>query len=151
LLAANPRRTPTLEEVRQSVEILLATIEAARDILDALDEIRPFHPKNNTFPGEVFMRLAADALYDAASQLASVTDFNGNTSGVTNTADGLPSSLTLGGSGDTVATTYDPTDALSAITLSNGSTLQSFSYSDAPSGAIASETDTPSSSLTPAA
>jgi hypothetical protein len=27
-----------------------------------LDPVRPLHPKDNTFPGEVFMRLAADAL-----------------------------------------------------------------------------------------
>jgi hypothetical protein len=28
-----------------------------------LDEIRPLHPENNTFPGEVFMRVAAGALW----------------------------------------------------------------------------------------
>lgn len=42
--------------------MLLGAIEAGRDIFEALDEIRPLHPRNNTFPGEVFMRVAADAL-----------------------------------------------------------------------------------------
>jgi hypothetical protein len=27
-----------------------------------LDQLEPLHPRNNTFPGEVFLRLAADAL-----------------------------------------------------------------------------------------
>ena len=89
--------------------------------------------------------------YDHADQMASVTDFNGHTSNYTTTADGLPSALTLGASGDTVSTSYAANGAPSSITLGNGSTLQQFSYSDAPSGAIASETDLPSSSLSPAA
>ena len=66
-----------------------------------------------------------------------MTDFNGNTSSVTNSADGLPTAISLGGSGDTLSTSYDPTDSPSSITLSNGSTLQEFAYSDVPSGAIA--------------
>jgi len=57
-----PRRTPTPEEARQAVDILLATTEAGGEIFEALDEIKPLHPKNNTFPGEVFMHLAAEAL-----------------------------------------------------------------------------------------
>ena len=80
-----------------------------------------------------------------------MTDFNGHTSSITNTADGLPSALGLGSSGDTVTTSYAATDAPSSITLGNGSTLQEFAYSDVPSGAVASETDTPSSALSPAA
>ena len=39
-------------------------VETEGDIFDALDQIGPLHPKNNTFPGEVFIRLAADALKD---------------------------------------------------------------------------------------
>ncbi len=89
--------------------------------------------------------------YDDADELVSVTDFNGHTVSVGSTADGLPNSLSLGSSGDTVTTTYDPTDTPSLIKLANSSsTLQQFSYSDVPSGAIGSETDTPSSSVSPA-
>ena len=70
---------------------------------------------------------------------------------ITNTADGLPSALTSGSSGDTVSTRPTrPTTPPSSITLANGSTLQEFAYSDEPSGAIATETDTPSSALSPA-
>jgi RHS repeat-associated protein len=88
--------------------------------------------------------------YDPASEPTSVTDFNGNTSVITNTADGLPSALALGASGDTVATSYSANDDPASITLGNGSTLQEFAYSDVPSGAIAAEADTPSSALSPA-
>jgi RHS repeat-associated protein len=88
--------------------------------------------------------------YDNADELNSVTDFNGNAITVGNTADGLPNSLTLGGSGDTISTSYDPTDSPSQITLANGSTILQFAYSDVPSGAIGTETDTPSWTGSPA-
>jgi RHS repeat-associated protein len=89
--------------------------------------------------------------YDHADELTSVEDFNGHTSDLTNSGDGLPTALTLGASGDTLSTDYAANDAPTSITLSEGSTLQEFAYSDVPSGAIASETDTPSSDLSPAA
>ena len=89
--------------------------------------------------------------YDQADEMNAVTDFNGNMITIGDTADGLPSSVALGSSGDTITTSYDPSDSPSAITLKNStSTLQSFTYSDAPAGEILSETDTPSSSNTPA-
>jgi len=89
--------------------------------------------------------------YDHADQLTSVTDFNGNQITITPNADGLPASQTLGTTGDTIATTYDPTNSPASITLKNSlSTLLGFSYSDAPSGDVTSETDTPASSRSPA-
>jgi RHS repeat-associated protein len=89
--------------------------------------------------------------YDNADELTSVTDFNGHQITIGNTADGLPSSGTLGSTGDAIATTYDATDSPSTISLKNSSTtLQSFSYANSPAGTIQSETDTPSSSQSPA-
>ena len=86
--------------------------------------------------------------YNYDDQLQSVTDFNGHTSTLTYTADGLPSSVTLGSSGDTVNTTYAASDNVASISLESGSsTLAQFTYSDAPSGAVASESDTPSGSF----
>jgi RHS repeat-associated protein len=84
--------------------------------------------------------------YDKADRLTSVIDFNGHQIAITPDADGLPSSETLGSTGDTISYTYDQADTPSAIALKNGSsTLQSFTYSDAPDGEILSETDVPSS------
>jgi RHS repeat-associated protein len=89
--------------------------------------------------------------YDNSDELTSATDFNGHQISIGNTADGLPNTEALGSSGDTIATTYAAADSPAAITLKNSSsTLQSFTYSDAPSGNILAETDTPSSSKTPA-
>ena len=48
--------------------------------------------------------------YDNADLLNSVTDFNNHQISVGNNADGLTNSLGLGSSGDTITTTYDPTD-----------------------------------------
>ncbi len=89
--------------------------------------------------------------YDNADFLSSVTDFNNHQISVGNTADGLINSYGLGSSGDTITTTYDPTDTPSLISLKNAtSTLQSFAYSDAPAGTVLTETDTPSSPASPA-
>lgn len=89
--------------------------------------------------------------YDKAGQLTSVTDFNGNAITIGNTADGLPASETLASSGDTITTTYDSTDTPSAVRLKNAtSALQSFTYSYSPAGTTTNETDTPSSSQSPA-
>lgn len=60
--AVAPRHRPTPEEAAQAVELLLNALESDADIFDAFDRIRPLHPKDNTFPGEVFVRLAAKAL-----------------------------------------------------------------------------------------
>jgi RHS repeat-associated protein len=89
--------------------------------------------------------------YDNADELNSITDFNGNTITIGSTADGLPKSLSLGSSGDTISTTYDQTDTPSDISLANSSsTLLDLAYSNTPSGAISSETTTPTTSTSPA-
>jgi hypothetical protein len=46
----------------EAVSVLLGAMESGGDVLEALDEVGWLHPKNDTFPGEVFMRLAAGAL-----------------------------------------------------------------------------------------
>jgi hypothetical protein len=56
------KRRPTDEDSREAVRLLTGAVESSGDIFDALDEIRPLHPNNDTFPGEVFVRVAADAL-----------------------------------------------------------------------------------------
>src|SRR5260370_31995728 len=90
--------------------------------------------------------------YDNADRLTSMTDFNGNKLAIPDPADGQPTTESLGTTSGTITTSYDNTDSASSITLKNsGSTLQSFSYADAPSGDILTETDTPSSPTSPAA
>jgi trimeric autotransporter adhesin len=90
--------------------------------------------------------------YDHADRLTSVSDFTGNTINITPNADGAVTKETLGSSGDTITTAYGNSQEVSSITLANSSmtTLQSYTYSDAPNGSILSETDTPSSANSPA-
>jgi RHS repeat-associated protein len=89
--------------------------------------------------------------YNNADVLNSVTDFNNHQITITPNADSLPATVALGSTGDAITTTYDPANAPSTIAVKNGSTtLQSFTYSDAPAGNILSETDTPASSKSPA-
>lgn len=90
--------------------------------------------------------------YNNQDVLNSVTDFNAHQISITNNGNSLPSSETIGSAGDTISYTYDQASNPSAIALKNStSTLQSFSYSDSAGGTILSETDTPSSSQSPAA
>ena len=61
----SPRRVPTPEDAGRAVELLLGALESGTDIAQALGQIHLLHPKNDTFPGEVFMRLAASAMAEA--------------------------------------------------------------------------------------
>jgi hypothetical protein len=70
-VVVSPRRVPSQEEAGQAIDRLLVAVAAGEDIFDALDEIRSLHPKNNTFPGEAFIRLAADALDQGGASRAS--------------------------------------------------------------------------------
>ena len=56
------KRRPSPDDAREAVALLLGAVETGGDIYGALDQVRPLHPKDNTFPGEVFMRVAAVAL-----------------------------------------------------------------------------------------
>jgi RHS repeat-associated protein len=90
--------------------------------------------------------------FDHASMLTSVTDFNGHQITIGSTADGQPNSITLGSTGDTITTTYDPTDSASAIALKAGnSVLQTFGYTFSPAGTILTECDAASCSQPTAA
>jgi RHS repeat-associated protein len=91
-----------------------------------------------------------DYAYDNADNLTAVTDFAGNAIGVTSNADGLTTKRTLGTTGDTITTGYDNSNRASSISLANssGTTLQSFTYGDAPDGSILTETDSPASAGT---
>ncbi len=54
--AAGPEDTAT------ACRVLLAGLARDTEIFEPLSELAPLHPRNNTFPGEVFLHLAADAL-----------------------------------------------------------------------------------------
>jgi len=56
------RKRPTLEDTVTARRVLLDGLARDADIFELAGELAPLHPRDNTFPGEVFLRLAADAL-----------------------------------------------------------------------------------------
>jgi hypothetical protein len=56
------RQGPTDEDRDEALRRLLSGLAADADVFELTASVADLHPKNNTFPGEVFMELAADAL-----------------------------------------------------------------------------------------
>jgi hypothetical protein len=56
------RKRPTPEDAMTARRLLLDGLARDADIDELAGELAPLHPRNDTFPGEVFLRLAADAL-----------------------------------------------------------------------------------------
>ena len=56
------RKRPTPQDAITARRALLDGLARDADIFNVLSELEPLHPRNDTFPGEVFLDLAADAL-----------------------------------------------------------------------------------------
>ena len=56
------RKGPTDEDRLEAQRRLLVGLAAGVDVFDLSDAPLDLHPRNDTFPGEVFMRLGADTL-----------------------------------------------------------------------------------------
>ena len=56
------RKRPTAEDAITARRVLLDGLARNVDIFELVSELAPLHPQDNTFPGEVFLRAAADAL-----------------------------------------------------------------------------------------
>ena len=56
------RKGPTDQDGAEAVRRLLSGLARGDDVFDLAAAIEELHPRHNTFPGEVFMRLSADAL-----------------------------------------------------------------------------------------
>ena len=56
------RKRPAPEDAATARRVLLDGLARDADIFEVLSGLAPLHPRNDTFPGEVFIDLAADAL-----------------------------------------------------------------------------------------
>jgi hypothetical protein len=56
------RKRPTPEDAVTARRALLDGLARDDDISELVSELAPLHPRDDTFPGEVFLDLAADAL-----------------------------------------------------------------------------------------
>ena len=68
---------PTPEDAATARRILLDGLARGADIDELLTEVAPLHPRDNTFPGEVLLRLAADALAWCGASRADPLDLEG--------------------------------------------------------------------------
>jgi hypothetical protein len=57
-----PAGSPDRGRRRDSRRLLLEGLASDADVFELLSELSPLHARNDTFPGEVFLHLAADAL-----------------------------------------------------------------------------------------
>jgi hypothetical protein len=55
-------KLPTPQDAAAARRIVLDGLARDADIHELVRELEPWHPRHNTFPGEVFLQLAADAL-----------------------------------------------------------------------------------------
>jgi hypothetical protein len=56
------RTRPTAQDAVTARRILLHGLAGDAQAFELLGQLEPLHPRDNTFPGEVFLQLAADAL-----------------------------------------------------------------------------------------
>jgi hypothetical protein len=56
------RKRPTSQDAAAVRRILLGGLAQGSEVAELAGELAPLHPRNNTFPGEVFLGVAADAL-----------------------------------------------------------------------------------------
>ena len=56
------RKRPTPEDTVTARRVLLDGLARDADIFELVSELAPLHPRDNTFLGEMFLHLAADAL-----------------------------------------------------------------------------------------
>ena len=56
------RKRPAPEDAMTARRALLDGLARDADIFDVLSGLAPLHPRDDTFPGEVFLHLTADAL-----------------------------------------------------------------------------------------
>src|SRR5215472_18828108 len=75
-------KRPGPAEAAAAIRILLDGLAEDRDLSDIAAELTPLHPRNNTFPGEVFLQVAADALGWCGASRADPVQLDGNAGAV---------------------------------------------------------------------
>ena len=56
------RNLPTPQDAATARQILLNGLARDSEVAELVGELAPLHPRDNTFPGEVLLQVAADAL-----------------------------------------------------------------------------------------
>lgn len=67
----------TEEDEREAVQRLLVGLSSGQDVFELSATIADLHHKNDTFPGEVYVRLAAEVLADTRAAGAGPIEYEG--------------------------------------------------------------------------
>ena len=71
------RAAPTAADQLEAMRIALSGIAAGMSVGTLKGELEPLHPANDTFPGEVLLDLAADAIEEAGASREAPIAFEG--------------------------------------------------------------------------
>lgn len=71
------RLVPSDGDRELAIEFLLRGVASGGPLADIARDLEPLHPRNNTFPGEVMLEVAADAMTVAGFSRATPVDFEG--------------------------------------------------------------------------
>jgi hypothetical protein len=77
IVMVSPPKRPTLEDRHDAARAALAGIAAGTDPVDLARQLETFHPERYTFPAEVFLDLAADALDISGASRDHPVDYSG--------------------------------------------------------------------------
>lgn len=72
-----PRWMATEEDEHEAVQRLLVGLSSSQDVFELSATISELHRKNDTFPGEVYVRLAAEVLADTRAAGAGPIEYEG--------------------------------------------------------------------------
>ena len=71
------QKGPTAEGRAEAIRMALSGIAQDLELGELAQRLAPLHPKNNTFPGEVLLELAADAIEEAGATRERPLEFEG--------------------------------------------------------------------------
>jgi hypothetical protein len=70
-------KRPTAEDRTAAIRVVLSGIADDLELGDVAERLAPLHPTNNTFPGEVLLELAADAIDESGATRDRPLEFEG--------------------------------------------------------------------------
>jgi hypothetical protein len=71
------QKGPTTEDRATAIGVALSGIAGGLELDEIAARLAPLHPKNNTFPGEVLLELAADAIEESGASREQPLEFEG--------------------------------------------------------------------------
>ena len=71
------QKGPTAEDRATAMGVALSGIAGGLELGEIATSLAPLHPKNNTFPGEVLLELAADAIEESGASREQPLEFEG--------------------------------------------------------------------------